>query len=126
MNSKEKTVLIFFCACFLIGAGILFFPNQQNKKNLEKITLTMTNSTPTKLDAEDAIEAETKNTNLINLNTASQKELEALSGIGPVLSQRIIEYRKAHNGFKTKEEVLKISGIGPKKYSAIKDKITVK
>lgn len=126
MNNKEKTVLIFLCVSFLIGAGISFYRNQQYKKNLEKITIMLNDSTQPKIYAEDSLETETNLSNLININTASQKELEALPGIGPVLAQRIIEYRKANKGFKSIEEILKVSGIGPKKYSALKDKITVK
>ncbi len=129
MNNKEKTVLIFLCVSFLIGAGISFYRNQQYKKNLEKITITLNDSTQPKIYTEDSLATETNLSNLsnlININTASQKELEALPGIGPVLAQRIIEYRKANQGFKSIEEILKVSGIGPKKYSALKDKITIK
>lgn len=61
----------------------------------------------------------------INLNRATLKELVSLPGIGPVLAERIIEYRKIHKGFKRKEEIMKVKGIGKKKYERIKDKIKV-
>lgn len=63
--------------------------------------------------------------NLININTASQKELEELPGIGPTLSQRIIDYREKNGYFQTIEDIKKVSGIGDKKFEAIKDLITV-
>lgn len=63
--------------------------------------------------------------NLININTASQKELEELPGIGPTLSQRIIDYREKNGYFQTIEDIKKVSGIGNKKFEAIKDLITV-
>ncbi|MCX7785965.1 MAG: helix-hairpin-helix domain-containing protein [candidate division WOR-3 bacterium] len=123
MNNKEKAVLIFLSICLLVGAGISFLRNQIYQRNLEKITLTATNSRQTEMASADSLESETAN--LFNINTASQKELEALPNIGPVLAQRIIEYRKIHQGFKCKEDLLKVSGIGPKKYFAIKEKITI-
>lgn len=57
----------------------------------------------------------------ININTASQSQLETLSGIGPVYARKIIEGRP----YKTIEEIQKVSGIGPKTFEKIKDKITV-
>ncbi|MGQ9845500.1 MAG: helix-hairpin-helix domain-containing protein [Caldisericia bacterium] len=69
--------------------------------------------------------ASTNSSNLININTASQKELEELPGIGPTLSQRIIEYREKNGYFQTIEDIKKVSGIGDKKFEAIKDLITV-
>jgi len=62
----------------------------------------------------------------VNINTASVATLdECLSGIGPAYAQRIIEYREAHGGFKSIEEIQEISGIGPKTFEKIKDQITV-
>lgn len=44
-------------------------------------------------------------TGLVNLNTANQKELEALPGIGPVTAQKILDYRQSHGGFRAIEEL---------------------
>lgn len=62
---------------------------------------------------------------LININTASQAELETLPGIGPALAQRIIEYRELHGGFPTIEDLQNVSGIGPAVFEDIRDLITV-
>ena len=61
----------------------------------------------------------------INLNTATQMELETLPGIGPVLARRIIEYREQEGGFKNTEDLTLIYGIGPKTYESLKNRVTV-
>lgn len=61
----------------------------------------------------------------INVNTATRKELVLLPYIGEVIAERIIEYRRKNEGFKTKKEILKIKGIGKIKFEKIKDKIYV-
>ncbi|HEC21611.1 MAG TPA: hypothetical protein ENI95_01700 [Chloroflexi bacterium] len=61
----------------------------------------------------------------ININTASEAELETLPGIGPVLAQRIVEYREANGPFATIEDIQKVAGIGPATFEDIRDLITV-
>lgn len=63
---------------------------------------------------------------VINLNTATVKELETLPGIGPSLARRIVEFRDKRHGFKRVEELLAIPGISEKKWKAIRDKVEVK
>lgn len=63
---------------------------------------------------------------IINLNTATAKELDTLPGIGPILAKRIIEFREKRHGFKRVEELLAIPGISPKKWKAIRDYVEVK
>lgn len=63
---------------------------------------------------------------LININTASAAELDTLDGIGPTLAQRIIDFRTANGSFSTIEDINNVSGIGDKKYEAIKNSITVR
>lgn len=62
---------------------------------------------------------------IININTASKEELESLNGIGPVLAQRIIEYREDKGGFKTIEDITKVRGIGAAVYNKIWQYISV-
>lgn len=62
---------------------------------------------------------------IININTASSSELCSLPGIGEVLAGRIIAYREAHGTFKNTGAIMNVSGIGPAKYKAIKDLISV-
>lgn len=61
----------------------------------------------------------------IDLNTASLEELDTLPGIGPVLAQRILDYRAENGGFASVEEILNIQGIGEKTYAKIVDLVKV-
>ena len=49
---------------------------------------------------------------LLNINTASAAELEALPAIGPVTAQAIVDYRTANGPFRTVEEITEVKGIG--------------
>lgn len=62
---------------------------------------------------------------LVNINTATQAELETLSGIGEATAKKIIAYREAKGTFKTVEDLKNVSGIGDKKYAALADMICV-
>ena len=62
---------------------------------------------------------------LISLNQASEAELEQLPGVGPALAGRMIDWRSANGGFKTKEDLLNVAGIGDKLFAQIKDKVTL-
>ena len=62
---------------------------------------------------------------IININAASQAELETLPNIGPVMAQKIIAYRNEFGDFKNIAELLKVSGIGTATFEAIKAFITV-
>lgn len=61
----------------------------------------------------------------INLNKATQTELETLPGIGPSTAEKIIEYRKENGNFKNIEDIMNVNGIGESKYNKIKDLVSV-
>jgi competence protein ComEA len=62
---------------------------------------------------------------LININTATATDLEALSGIGEVLAATIVEYRTTNGPFTAVDDLLDVSGIGPATLDEIRDQITV-
>ena len=66
-----------------------------------------------------------KNNSLVNINTASQTELETLPGIGPSLALRIVNYRKENGKFSSIDEIKNVSGIGDNKFEDLKKYITV-
>lgn len=61
----------------------------------------------------------------VNINTASQQELETLNGIGPVTANKIIDYRASNGRFDTIENIMEVPGIGEKTYAGFKDKICI-
>lgn len=61
----------------------------------------------------------------IDLNTADEKSLDSLPGIGPSLAQRIVKYRREHGPFNTVDELSEVPGIGPKRLAEIRDLVTV-
>jgi len=61
----------------------------------------------------------------ININTASKEILVGLPGVGESTAEKIIKYRETHNGFKKIESIMKVKGIGKKKFEKIKEYIIV-
>lgn len=61
----------------------------------------------------------------LNLNSATPDQLEKLDGIGPKTAEKITEYRDAHGGFKSVEELMEVPGIGPAKFDQIKDQVCI-
>ena len=62
----------------------------------------------------------------INLNSATESELQTLPGIGPSKASAILEYRETNGSFKTIEDLMEISGIGDKTFEKLKEHITVR
>jgi competence protein ComEA len=56
----------------------------------------------------------------ISLSTATVEQLDTLDGIGPTLAARIVQYRDAHGGFKSVDELRQVSGIGDKRFAALR------
>lgn len=61
----------------------------------------------------------------ISINSSSVKELEAIPYIGPSIAKRIINYRSIHGPFKSKEEIMKVKGIGKIRFSQVESFIEI-
>ena len=78
---------------------------------------------PTK--ASRASKATPAPTSPVNLNTASQSQLEALPGVGAKAAQRILDYRKQNGSFKKIEDIMNVKGFGEKTFLKLKPMLTV-
>jgi competence protein ComEA len=78
-----------------------------------------------KAPSKSESKADAKADVVVNLNTASLTDLEALPGIGKSTAQRILEYRQKSGGFKKVEELMNVKGIGEKSFLKIKSRLTV-
>jgi len=75
--------------------------------------------------ATKASAAKATATSPVNLNTATQAQLETLPGIGATAAQRILEYRQKNGNFKKVEDLMNVKGIGEKAFLKLKPLLTV-
>jgi competence protein ComEA len=57
----------------------------------------------------------------IHLSTATPEQLDEVDGIGPTLAERIVEYRDAHGGFRSVQELAEVEGIGEKRLATLRE-----
>lgn len=76
-------------------------------------------------NAAESAAAQSTESGLININTASVDELDSLPGVGVVTAQKIAEYRQQHP-FEKIEDIMQVRGIGEAKFNKMKDRITVR
>ena len=61
----------------------------------------------------------------VDLNTATLAQLEELPGVGPVLAQRILDWRTEHGRFTSVDELQEVTGVGEKKFESLKAHVRV-
>lgn len=118
---KENANIKEINLAYMLEDGMKIYIPQQNENILEDKTEGYINKEVT------TNENNTKNSEnkIININTATQTELENLPGIGPSTALKIINYRKEKGKFKKIEDIKNVSGIGESKFSKIEKLIKV-
>jgi len=80
---------------------------------------------PTQLAPQAQKRADVSATGLVNINTASESDLEQLPGIGHVLAARIVDYRTSNGPFQEPADIQQVRGIGPASFESLKTCIVV-
>ena len=108
---------------FVLEDGVKIVIPEKGEAN-EENNLILDNSIGDEKILQEDSKSENK-TLKININKATQSELEELSGVGPSLASKIIEYRNNKGKFSSIEDIKNVSGIGENKYEAINDYICI-
>ena len=77
---------------------------------------------PERADAGGSAAKMAESDGKIHINTADEKKLDELPGVGPVMAKRIVEYRNEHGPFESVDDLTKIRGIGEEKLAKIREK----
>lgn len=103
----------------------------EDKKNIEEIKINNKSNISVKEndvitnDKSDIVKESDSNKNtIVNINTCTLDELLSINGIGESKAKSIIEYRENVGLFTSKEDIMKVSGVGESLYDKIKDYIT--
>lgn len=114
-----KTKGVFLALTVLFAAGLWTVRTGQ-----EPVRATEGYTVTTARGVEAAAERPAAPQEKINVNTASQEQLELLDGIGPVKAEAMVAYREENGKFTCAEDLLKVPGIGEATLEAIRDDIT--
>ena len=120
MERQEKTGKIYF---LLFALTVLFLSAVLCRAVIDRrLAVTSEYSVTVQRETTERVIPERT---LVNVNTASAEELQALTGIGPALAEAIVSYRDGHGAFETPEELMNVKGIGEGKLEAFRAEITL-
>ena len=112
--TKTEWLLIAFTIFFLSLLTLLFLKASDTADGAD-YTITISRKEPSSVTPEPPAP--------VDINTATAEELETLDGIGPVMAQRIIDYRKKYGPFSSVDELLNVSGIGRSTLEKFRDHV---
>jgi len=122
--TEEANLLINLAALLKDGQKIIV-PSKIYNENGEEISKNIDNNAEAMYSSSSYSSSSGSISGKININTANATMLQTLSGIGPVLSEKIIEYRNQNGFFGVIDDIKDVSGIAEKKFEGIKDLICV-
>lgn len=126
---RVLTIIAIILCAIIIGYNAFFIPDinipaviyVDDNTNISSENDSYSDDKITNLNEDDDVQKQA----IVNINTASASELEQISGIGPVIAQKIVEYRENVSPFESKEDIKNVSGIGDKIYEKIQNNIVV-
>lgn len=122
--TKTESFLLMMAAVFFLAMAGLYAQAVSAAEGTEYIITTEQKAAqPVVPEPEENPEEEAAGP--VDINTAAAEELQNLPGVGPVLAQRIVEYREANGPFASMEDLLGVKGIGEATLDKFRDRITV-
>lgn len=130
MKLKKLEIVCLVVVCMLLTFTAGYFAGVGETERSQTTELTVFTDREPEPAAEPAKKQPVQKPNpesegKVNLNTADLETLQELPGIGPVLAQRIIDYRESFGDFVMIEQLMEVTGVGEGKYEKVKDLITV-
>ena len=126
MKIKERHLLAGLTAAFVLFTAGLFLGRNLIRPAVVTARIaptveTMPSSLPAQLETTGVPEPEYP----LDINSAAAEELDFLPGIGPVIAQRIVEWRESNGPYRDVTELLNVEGIGPSRLEEILPYITI-
>ena len=132
-TQKERRVVLFLLVMVALGTVVKIYRQQKNNvlnsaqgiEKKEKLLRDFSELGKDSINIKKDIDSpnlanEEKALKTININTATETEIQKLPLIGPVLARRVVEYRTENGGFKSIDEIKNVKGIGEKIFERIR------
>jgi competence ComEA-like helix-hairpin-helix protein len=128
MEFRPATLAWFLGAAFVLGLGVRAWQEVRGRAVSYPLTVVQDDAEMRALKRQaDSLIAvrEAKAQAPIGINTATAADFERLDGIGKVIAARIVAYRQEHGPFASVDDLMDVSGIGPKRLAAIRERCFV-
>mgnify|MGYP001205282259 CR=1 FL=1 len=136
LTPDEKKVIIFFIAALALGNAVLLYKKSHptfapelkyGGLRLPEPQAAGVPAVPDQAEVRDSGRYPAKKilAGRIDINQAGSRDLERLPSIGPAMAKRIIDYRQNSGGFRQVEDLMKVKGIGHKKFNRLREHVFV-